>query len=127
MKRHVFFICLAALPAVLISSPCKATVYSWKDAAGNTHYTNKDYEIPDRFRSKAKVLYPDPVEGAQSQQGFAAEQQRQVLPSQQSIPPQPPLEAVSQLKATQITPPEQIQYRERSRKSGKKRNAVKED
>jgi hypothetical protein len=34
-------------------------IYSWTDAAGVAHFTNKDYEIPARYRAKAQARYPE--------------------------------------------------------------------
>ena len=31
-------------------------IYTWKDRRGTAHFTNSMYEIPDRYRSRAKVV-----------------------------------------------------------------------
>lgn len=45
--------------ALLAASPAHCMVYMWRDSTGVSHYTNKEYEIPDRYRLKVKVLYPE--------------------------------------------------------------------
>lgn len=50
---------LPLLFALLLISPANAMVYSWTDSAGITHYTNKEYEIPLRYRAKVKARYPE--------------------------------------------------------------------
>lgn len=47
---------------ILITEQSHCMVYMWKDTAGVTHYTNKDYEIPPRFSSRVKLLYPEAAE-----------------------------------------------------------------
>jgi len=103
----------------LLSAPCTAAIYLWKDSAGNAHYTNKDYEIPERFRSQVKILYPDTANSAPNQQGVPAEQQRPTEQIEQVAAPQAPL-------ATST--PERLQHQQKPEKSGRaRRKAVKED
>lgn len=54
MKR----IAVAAFVLVM-SSTAYGMVYRWTDSVGIRHYTNKEYEIPERYRKKAKALYPE--------------------------------------------------------------------
>lgn len=53
-----------SVPLILLflalSAPAYGLVYTWTDTAGLGHYTNKEYEIPARYRSRAKALYPEP-------------------------------------------------------------------
>jgi hypothetical protein len=92
---------IAFLLLVLVSEPSSAlaTVFVWHDSAGVAHYANKGYEIPERYRAKAKVLYPE--------QGDTAAQQ-QVVPSVQAPPPVPVQQAKPEAPAlvdqTSITP-----------------------
>jgi len=44
---------------LLLSLPAHGMVYKWTDSAGVAHFTNKDYEVPARYRAKAKSLYPE--------------------------------------------------------------------
>jgi hypothetical protein len=52
------------------ATPAWCEIYTWKDKGGTAHYTNSIYEIPERYRSKAKVLDLgiEPKIGAPSQQ-----------------------------------------------------------
>jgi len=50
---------LSILFFLLLSSPANGMVYSWTDSAGITHYTNKEYDIPLRYRAKVKARYPE--------------------------------------------------------------------
>jgi hypothetical protein len=44
---------------MLMSSPAHGMVYMWRDSAGITHYTNKEYDVPSRYKAKVKTLYPE--------------------------------------------------------------------
>jgi hypothetical protein len=50
---------LAILFLLLLTSPANGMIYSWTDSAGIAHYTNKEYEIPLRYRYKVKARYPE--------------------------------------------------------------------
>lgn len=41
---------------LLTATTAQAEIYRWRDARGTVHYTNSEYEIPARYRSKAVVL-----------------------------------------------------------------------
>ena len=88
---------LLSLLLVCFSTPAIGMVYTWKDSSGVAHYTNKDYEIPARYRAKAKALYPDqadtspPQQNAQTQPSQVAKPVEQpTMPQQPVIVPQPP-------------------------------------
>ena len=38
------------------TTPAWCEIYTWKDRSGTAHFTNSMYDIPDRYRSRAKVL-----------------------------------------------------------------------
>ncbi len=69
------------LIAIVISSPANGMVYTWKDIAGVKYFTNKEYEIPTRYRARAKALYPEQVDSA------ALTQNAQVPPASPNAPP----------------------------------------
>lgn len=48
------------LTVTLSASPAQCTVYTWRDTSGIDHYTNREHEIPARYRTMAKPLYPEP-------------------------------------------------------------------
>ncbi len=68
---------------LLVSSPAFGTVYRWNDSAGIAHYTNREYDIPDRYKSRAKALYP---EAGDSRTGSPAGSGEQKTPN---VPPAP--------------------------------------
>ena len=38
------------------TTPAWSEIYTWKEKDGTAHFTNSMYDIPDRYRSRAKVL-----------------------------------------------------------------------
>ncbi len=71
MKRVLLLLLLSA-------SLAHAEIYTWTDSKGTKHYTNKDYEIPERYRAKAKVLDLGIVE---KKEGTSPEQASPAQPS----------------------------------------------
>ncbi len=41
---------------IFTASYAHAEIYTWTDRGGTKHYTNSIYEIPEKYRAKAKVL-----------------------------------------------------------------------
>ncbi len=41
---------------IFTASYAHAEIYTWTDRGGTKHYTNSIYEIPEKYRDKAKVL-----------------------------------------------------------------------
>ncbi|HTP64406.1 MAG TPA: DUF4124 domain-containing protein [Geobacteraceae bacterium] len=41
---------------LLVAATAQAEIYTWTDSRGTNHYTNSIYEIPEKYRAKAKVL-----------------------------------------------------------------------
>ena len=80
------------------ASVVQADVYTWTDVRGIAHYTNKEYEIPVRYRAKAKPLHleaVDPGSASKPQQGTPSQPQGtpaapQAAPSPPSPAPSPP-------------------------------------
>jgi len=81
---------------LFLASPAYGEIYTWKDSRGTAHYTNSEYEIPERYRAKAKVLNlgivekkdnSSPQQDAASQP-IASPQQRELI--QPVKPAQPP-------------------------------------
>ncbi|GFE60940.1 DUF4124 domain-containing protein [Geobacter sp. AOG2] len=77
MKRLLVIILL------MLASRAQADIYTWKDSRGIAHYTNKEYDIPVRYKVKAKPLN---IEAAQA--GGASTATTQPMAPSQS-PPQP--------------------------------------
>ncbi len=74
---------------LLVASPALGTVYRWNDSAGIAHYTNREYDIPDRYKSRAKPLYPEATDPRPGSSAGSGEQK-----SPESVPP--PAAAVRQ-------------------------------
>lgn len=64
---------------MLMSSPAHGTVYMWRDSAGISHYTNKEYDIPARYKAKAKALYPEAADTAQGKPPNSSEPAKPAL------------------------------------------------
>jgi len=56
---------------MLTASPAQGMVYMWRDTAGVAHYTNKEYDVPARYKAKAKALYPETSDSGTVQSGTA--------------------------------------------------------
>lgn len=74
---------------LIMSSTAYGMVYTWTDSRGDKHYTNKEHEIPMRYRVKVKSLYPDQIGISLPQQQPATLPPPQPLPQapQQAKPP----------------------------------------
>jgi hypothetical protein len=79
---------------VCVLSPAYGMVYTWTDVGGVTHFTNKEYEVPARYRARTKALYPEQVENNAPQQGLQSTQAlpevQPTAPTQQAKPVEPP-------------------------------------
>lgn len=72
-------------------------VYSWTDSAGIAHYTNKEYEIPLRYRAKVKARYPEQGDSSTTLQNVPTPQ---IEKSVQAQPQAPLAKHPEPLKAT---------------------------
>jgi hypothetical protein len=108
---------------LIFASPAYGMVYRWTDFAGVAHYTNKEYEIPSRFRAKAKALYPE--------QGDTAVPQQNVPAPKPDVPPAPVQQAKpgdsANEKQPAITPGLKNTFPERATRSGRRRREVTEE
>jgi hypothetical protein len=52
---------------MFMASPSHGMVYMWRDSVGIDHYSNKEYDIPARFKTRAKALYPEAADSGQIQ------------------------------------------------------------
>jgi Domain of unknown function (DUF4124) len=70
---------------LLTVAPAQAEIYRWTDGRGTVHYTNSEYEIPDKYRNRAVVLnlgLPVPVNTAPAASlGGAPQPEVKVLPA----------------------------------------------
>jgi hypothetical protein len=87
---------LLVVMLLMQASGVRADVYTWTDARGLAHYTNKQYEIPERYRAKVKPLHLEEVESGSAstpQQGTPS--QPQGTPPRPKAAPPPPAPVVS--------------------------------
>ena len=78
---------------MLIASFAYGMVYTWTDSSGIRHYTNKEYEIPVRYRPNAKSLYPEQVDtAAPSQQNHQIERLKSEAQSTPAVSQKSPVE-----------------------------------
>jgi len=82
---------ILALILVPVSSAF-GMVFSWTDSSGIKHFTNRRDDIPERYRTKARPLYPEQSDLAAGQQNTPslappAAQQVQPAPAQAAAPP----------------------------------------
>ena len=87
MKKAVMLVL-----ALLLSSAAYGMIFSWTDSRRITHYTNREDEIPARYRAKAKHLYPDPSDTPAPQQNIQSQPAKTEgqLPIQQTRPDEQP-------------------------------------
>ena len=55
---------------MFLELPAHGMMYSWSDSSGITHYVNREYDIPARYRARAKALYPEPSDSLTPQQNL---------------------------------------------------------
>ncbi len=67
--------------------PVQAMVYLWKDTAGVVHYTNREHEVPQRYKAKARKIYPEAADVAQPPVQTGGQPSPMVL--QQPVPASP--------------------------------------
>ena len=61
MANQTFVCCLVLVVACLVfawPAPLAGAIYKYEDERGITHYTDRRDLIPEKFRSKAKVVDP---------------------------------------------------------------------
>jgi hypothetical protein len=44
---------------MILGTPAHGMMYTWSDSSGIKHYVNSQYDIPLRYRARAKPLYPE--------------------------------------------------------------------
>lgn len=91
MKRLLVVMLLAA------TSSAQADVYKWTDGRGVAHYTNKEYEIPVRYKARAKPLHLEAVQAG-------APAPSPTSTPQQAAPAQPPAQASDKPASPQAAP-----------------------
>jgi hypothetical protein len=80
---------------IFVASSAHGEIYRWTDSKGTTHYTNSEYEIPERYRARAKVLdlgieekkgNSTPLQDVPQEQNETMSQGEQVQPVQPTEP-----------------------------------------
>jgi hypothetical protein len=77
---------LLFLLLIFLTSPLHGMVYTWTDVRGVAHFTNKEYEIPARYRARTKALYPDMADSGQTQPNNSSSQATVPVVQTQPIP-----------------------------------------
>jgi hypothetical protein len=54
--------------ALLLSSTAYGAIFGWTDFEGTVHFTNRESEIPPRYRDKAKLIIHEPTDSQAPQQ-----------------------------------------------------------
>jgi hypothetical protein len=76
---------------ILCASSAFGIVYSWIDQQGIRHYVNRASDIPERYRAKAKALYPEPTDTSSVAQNVQEQQKAgggaTVAPPENAPPP----------------------------------------
>ena len=88
---------------LLIATSASGEIYTWKDSKGTLFYTNSLYEIPARYRSRAKLL--DVATGKKSP--LTAEQPGG-QPQTAGTPGAPPAQLSAPLQARPQPSPQQV-------------------
>ncbi|BCS52097.1 hypothetical protein GSbR_31520 [Geobacter sp. SVR] len=93
MRKNLFVFLI-----LISNSAAYGMVYSWTDTTGITHYANKAYEIPARYRARAKSLYPEQADFTTTPQTKSAAQPTspQAKPEVPTPPQQPQPAAIVQ-------------------------------
>jgi hypothetical protein len=109
-----FSVLVSAIMVVAITGASLAygLVYMWRDASGVTHYVNKEYEIPARYKARAKALYPEPGDSttAPPRNAVSSEPKAELqLPAVVVTPPSaPPVSASSPTPVVAAPPQKQL-------------------
>lgn len=79
---------VAVLLLLTVSAVHGEGIFTWTDSRGTAHYTNKEDEVPPRYRSKVKVLDMGTGQKTDIQLTQPEPQVRQAQPAAQEEPRQ---------------------------------------
>ena len=102
MKKMIMLLVL-----MLLALPAHGLVYTWTDSAGIKHFTNKEYEVPARYRARTKSLYPEQADSGASQQNVQTTQAK----------PEEPIRATQPVIAPESPKPKVERATKRGRRS----------
>jgi len=63
LKRAVAITLVLLLPSAVYGA-----IFGWTDSEGTAHFTNRESEIPPRYRDKAKLMVHEPTDSQTPQQ-----------------------------------------------------------
>ena len=94
---------LLVIMLLMQASGVQADVYTWTDARGIAHYTNKENEVPERYKSKAKPMHIEAVQPTPQQ--AAPSHSPDIASTQQAAPsPPPPAPAPPPVVSAPVSP-----------------------
>lgn len=97
------------LALLLAAVPAHGMIYMWKDSAGIAHYSNKEYDVPARYKTKVKLMCPEASDAGTVQPGNVVQAAPVVQPDVRPVAP--PAQVISTTPKT----PEQRSRRKRER------------
>ncbi|MEI7815710.1 MAG: hypothetical protein WCI45_00835 [Desulfuromonadales bacterium] len=100
------------------ASSAFGAVYSWADKSGVRYFANRMYDIPERYRAKAKALYPEPSD-AHATPPAVQEQQKPVVAmviAPQATAPVPVIAQVPTVTVETVQPSKPAPARRRERR-----------
>jgi hypothetical protein len=53
---------------LVLAPAAHGAIFGWTDSEGTAHYTNRESEIPPRYRDKAKLIVREPTDSQTPQQ-----------------------------------------------------------
>ena len=53
---------------LVLAPAAHGAIFGWTDSEGTAHYTNRESEIPPRYRAKAKLMVHEPTDSQAPQQ-----------------------------------------------------------
>ena len=70
---------------LVLAPAAHGAIFGWTDSEGTKHYTNRESDIPPRYRAKAKLLYLEPGDSQAPPQ--TAQPQASPPPARSEEPP----------------------------------------
>lgn len=98
-QSRVVDMCQSTLLAVtviaLMAKPVHAEIFTWKDSRGSVHYVNNIYDVPEKYKARAKKInlgLPEKSDSTPSPVAQSATQAPSALPSPAASQPSAPPE-----------------------------------
>ena len=89
---------------LVLTPAAHGAIFGWTDSEGTKHFTNKESDIPPRYRDKAKLMYPEPTDSQIPQQAGQPKASLQSTPRSEVSPAgvAPPVANLGQQNASGI-------------------------